>query len=418
MSKTDVALANSLNTALPGRLEDDREVAATQEDEEEDEEEEGEEEDQQDDDEEEVAPRQAQVAPQEGVVDQGAVITQCLAAQARARRSVYKGAQASAAAAFACVFAFLSSSPRPARRSRPMPTRSILCSFRPHINRLPVRQSGAMIRCVKCLLLVCSIITCRQWGLNGNIGKLRQTDALISPPRARFGTCQTDPPCLQSRLLMQDCHHAGTSDTVRPEARLTGSAFARIVSNWGYRGVRVGEASHPGPEGGEPPRVTTIYRIPVGDKASKSCSIRLTPQGGAWIWIVHSSPPLRVAGRKTPAEALQKWLQKFQDYIIPDSRVVLRELQEQWQAHPIPPPPPKASAGRRARSAPPPTGREEAGSPETGDMGASQANSLESPGEHTRSNRRVCKNLEGSAPISGCSSYTPPGGCCQADEFL
>ena len=52
----DAALANSLNTALPGRLEDDREVAATQEDEEEDEEEEGEEEEQQDEDEEEVAP--------------------------------------------------------------------------------------------------------------------------------------------------------------------------------------------------------------------------------------------------------------------------------------------------------------------------------------------------------------------------
>ena len=40
----DAALAASLNTALPGRLEDDRELAATQEDEEEDEEDEGEEE--------------------------------------------------------------------------------------------------------------------------------------------------------------------------------------------------------------------------------------------------------------------------------------------------------------------------------------------------------------------------------------
>ena len=105
--------------------------------------------------------------------------------------------------------------------------------------------------------------------------------------------------------------------------------------------MRVGEASNPGPEGGEPPRLATIHRVPVGDKAPRSCSIRLTPQGGAWIWIVHSSPPLRVAGRKTPAEALQKWLQKFQDYIIPDSQAVLRALHDQWQAHPIPPPPPQ-----------------------------------------------------------------------------
>ena len=52
----------------------------------------------QEEEEEEVAPRQAQVAPppQEGVVQQGDVISQCLASQARARRQVYKGAQASA----------------------------------------------------------------------------------------------------------------------------------------------------------------------------------------------------------------------------------------------------------------------------------------------------------------------------------
>ena len=111
----DAALADSLNTALPGRHEDDREVDATQEDEEEDEEDEGEEEEQQDDDEEEVAPRQAQVAPppQVGVVEQGDVISQCLASQARARRQVYKGAPAFAAAAIACVFQRVSSSSFP-----------------------------------------------------------------------------------------------------------------------------------------------------------------------------------------------------------------------------------------------------------------------------------------------------------------
>ena len=153
----------------------------------------------------------------------------------------------------------------------------------------------------------------------------------------------------------------------------------------------MGEASHPGPEGGEPPRLATINRVPVGGNAPRSCSIRLTPQGGAWIWIVHSSPPLRVAGRKTPAEALQKWLQKFQEYILPDSQAVLRELHDQWQAHPIPPPPPKASAGHRARSAPPSTTHSEEGNLSFGDTGDSQADSPEPPSQQSRSNRRVCK---------------------------
>ena len=68
-----------MNTALPGRHEDDEEIAATQQDGEEDEADEGEEEEEQEE-EEEVAPRQAQVAPppQEGVVEQGDVISQCL----------------------------------------------------------------------------------------------------------------------------------------------------------------------------------------------------------------------------------------------------------------------------------------------------------------------------------------------------
>ena len=190
----------------------------------------------------------------------------------------------------------------------------------------------------------------------------------------------------------------------RPRARLDGSPCARVVSTWGYRGIRVGEASHPGPEGGEPPRLATINRVPVGGNAPRSCSIRLTPQGGAWIWIVHSSPPLRVAGRKTPAEALQKWLQKFQEYILPDSQAVLRELHDQWQAHPIPPPPPKASAGHRARSAPPSTVQHDDGSMNTGGNGDSQADSPDSLSQQSRSNRRVCKK----APPPSHEGNNPP----------
>ena len=169
----------------------------------------------------------------------------------------------------------------------------------------------------------------------------------------------------------------------------------------------MGEASHPGPEGGEPPRLATIHRVPVGEKAPRSCSIRLTPQGGAWIWIVHSSPPLRVAGRKTPAEALQKWLQKFQDYIIPDSQAVLRALHDQWQAHPIPPPPPKASAGHRARSAPPSTNQNDVGSLNTGDIGDSQADSPDSLSQQSRSNRRVCKKAPPPPPVADLTPAPP-----------
>ena len=189
-----------------------------------------------------------------------------------------------------------------------------------------------------------------------------------------------------------------------PEPGSMGHPVRELLAPGAYRGTRVGEASHPGPDEGEPPRLATINRVPVGGNAPRSCSIRLTPQGGAWIWIVHSSPPLRVAGRKTPAEALQKWLQKFQEYILPDSQAVLRELHAQWQAHPIPPPPPKASAGHRARSAPPSTVQHDDGSMNTGGNGDSQADSPDSLSQQSRSNRRVCKK----APPPSHEGNNPP----------
>ena len=135
------------------------------------------------------------------------------------------------------------------------------------------------------------------------------------------------------RPLAHSSLRTGTCSTARPGARLIGSAFARIVTLWGYKGIRVGEASNPGPERDEPLRVVVIHRVPVGEEASRPCSIRLSLQG------TPINPPLRVAGRKTPAEALQKWLQKFQDHIVPASQAILRDLCEQWREHPIPPPP-------------------------------------------------------------------------------
>ena len=125
----------------------------------------------------------------------------------------------------------------------------------------------------------------------------------------------------------------------------------------GIGGVRVGEATNPGPpatgpDTPEPPRTHTIFRLAQGDEPERPCKIRLSPQGGVWIWIVHSQPPLRVAGRKTPAEALQKWLDKFSNQISSASQAELRDLQAKWAAHAIPPPPLGTRAGHRCRSAP------------------------------------------------------------------
>ena len=328
----DLALADSLNTALPGRHEDDEEVAATQQDGEEDAVDEGEEEEELEEEEEEVATRQAQVAPppQEGVVDQGEVIAACLRSQARARGQVYKGAPAIAAAALACVLSLISFSPRHARQCRCVLNCSLPTSFRARRIRAPVRQLALL------LWIACALLRPLPQLEAGRPSEVVR----VSPKLRQQGLCQTASPSFRCGFLAHVGHRTGTSHSIRPGARLDGSSWARLVSTWGYRGIRVGEASHPGPEGGEPPRLATIHRIPVGGNAPRSCSIRLTPQGGAWIWIVHSSPPLRVAGRKTPAEALQKWLQKFQEYILPDSQAVLRALHDQWQAHPIPPPPP------------------------------------------------------------------------------
>ena len=223
----DSALAASLNTALPGRHEDDREVAATQEDEEEDEEDEGEEEeDQQDDEEEEVAPRQAQVAPppQEGVVDQGAVISGCLAAQARARGSENKGAKAIAAAASACVFSLFLTSTRHARRCRSFLVCSTPSSFRTRTGGLTVRQHGALflLRCM-CLPLLLAAVTDTGNHLGSCLQSrgLRQTEApVFTSPITGQGYCQTGLPSMHVYRVSSHSHPVtGTSGTLRPGAR-------------------------------------------------------------------------------------------------------------------------------------------------------------------------------------------------------
>ena len=229
-----------------------------------------------------------------------------------------RGAQASSAAALACVPALVLFSTRPARRCRLSFANSPCLSFRPPTCRLPVRQRSA-----QCLIwgrLSLWPGTGRDSGSTWHSGMCRggtrQTElATFFPPPLAQGPCQTvKPPSYASCLPSPPCSVTGTNVTERPRARLDGSATTRLLRLWGYRGCRVGEASNPGPEGPEPDRFVTIHRVPMGEEAPRPCTIRLFPQGGVWIWIVHSNPPLRVAGRKTPAEALQKWLQKFQDH--------------------------------------------------------------------------------------------------------
>ena len=246
---------------------------------------------------------------------------------------------------------------RPARRCLPYPDQSLLTSplVRPYRRSL-VRHLG--IRLFTCCLLL--VHTCSQAELTGRHmrAQVRTWESCQTgvPSSTIFelpqGGCQTIPPCLCTALSLQHMHGIqpasslicslqGTCWRRRPRARLRGSAFHKLNRSWAYRGCGLGEASNPGPNGGGPVRSVTIHRVPMGEEPARPCTIRMATQGGVWIWIVHSHPPLRVAGRKAPAKALQKWLHKFQDQILPASQAALRDLLEQWRSHPIPPPIPR-----------------------------------------------------------------------------
>ena len=101
---------------------------------------------------------------------------------------------------------------------------------------------------------------------------------------------------------------------------------------------RVGEASNPGPE---PPQEIWLRR-----KNGQRDPLRLCTQNGGWVWNVHCVPPLRVAKRPTPHEALRNWLTKHEPAIEPDSAEAARQLAKAWEEFPIPQP------IRRTRSLP------------------------------------------------------------------
>ena len=101
---------------------------------------------------------------------------------------------------------------------------------------------------------------------------------------------------------------------------------------------RLGEATNPGPE---PPRELYLNRR-NGQRPHRLCT-----QNGGWVWNVHSVPPLRVAKRPTPHEALRNWLTKHENAIEPESAEAARQLAQEWEAYPVPQP------TRKSRSLPP-----------------------------------------------------------------
>ena len=75
--------------------------------------------------------------------------------------------------------------------------------------------------------------------------------------------------------------------------------------------------------------------------------IRLCKQNGGWVWNVHCVPPLRVAKRSTPQNALRNWLNKHESAIQPASAEAARQLAKEWEAFPM------LQPIRRTRSMPP-----------------------------------------------------------------
>ena len=186
-----------------------------------------------------------------------------------------------------------------------------------------------------------------------------------APPRARGRSCNSaNPvPCLTSKpspfivagpteLLyshlpskQSDCEScAGTctapSRVTQQEQGLPGSLPTHNLRDQAWDKIpRLGEAKNPGPE---PPR--ELY---VDSKNGQRDPIRLCTQDGVWVWNVHSVPPLRVAKRPTPHEALRNWLTKHEPAITPSSAETARQLAQAWEEHPMPQP------IRRTRSMPP-----------------------------------------------------------------
>ena len=147
--------------------------------------------------------------------------------------------------------------------------------------------------------------------------------------------CQTDP---QHVYSICSGTRAAPSRPSSPRAIQRWRNLCLHLLAWD-KSERLGEACNPGPE---PPREIWLRR-----KNGQRDPLRLCTQNGGWVWNMHYAPPLRVAKRPTPHEALRNWLTKHEPAIEPDSAEAARQLAKAWEEFPVPQP------IRRTRSLPP-----------------------------------------------------------------
>ena len=179
------------------------------------------------------------------------------------------------------------------------------------------------------------------------------TSVQTSPVRGRYvlrGGCPAAPP--------QDSRNRGSKETLPPMTCmmmrfvLTGtpgagkppSEQAMPLKHHGgrqwWKGVRIGEASHPGPpkarrtpHPNDPPWALQLVRA-----TGAPTRISLTQVGGGaqWRWQLGSQPRLSSSDRPTPENALQSWLDRHLQALHVDSQQALQDLQGQWRTQGLP----------------------------------------------------------------------------------
>ena len=197
--------------------------------------------------------------------------------------------------------------------------------------------------------------TCRHWAIPRETGTTGQTQEAGfesppgTPPREMEEVSLQSPACPTSHISSQNrsicvscCPGTWTAPSRIPRwLRQHHGSWHNLphsLTAWDKR-QRLGEAINPGPE---PPRELYLDR-----KNGQRDPIRLCTQNGGWVWNVHSVPPLRVAKRPTPHEALRNWLTKHENAIKPESAEAARQLAKKWEVFPVPQP------TRKSRSLPP-----------------------------------------------------------------
>ena len=137
------------------------------------------------------------------------------------------------------------------------------------------------------------------------------------------------------------------------------SGTAEVVT-WqvGYAGIRVGEASLPGPP---PPGTAGRARVPehgigpfgivraTGEAAMLSLSTAGRSRSGTWRWQVGARPRWQGAPRPGPRRAFEAWLDAYGELLTSSSR---NRLREQLAAVPE-----NLDPDTRAASSPPPSRR-------------------------------------------------------------